>query len=189
MSAEQRTTTHLQLQAALDLAGVEMRASEVHGMVCGEICRRVRAATDADFPTLLGMPDPEAGGVQGLLGLVEELLEETRRQLDAGMRFELVLPDDEEPVDERTASLADWARGFVLALLRGDDPALTDVEGDSGEFLQDLVKISEARPGSDTEEDEKALAEIEEYIRVGVQLVFEELQPDRQSETARGSVH
>jgi hypothetical protein len=158
-------------------------------MVCGEICRRASFGQDIDLSGLMGIPDPEAGSVRGLLELVDALLEETRRELDAGMHFELLLPADEESVDERTASLADWARGFVLALLRGDNAAMTGLEGDSGEFMQDLIKIGEAQAGGESEEDERALAEIEEYIRVGVQLVFEELQPDPQAETAHRSVY
>lgn len=158
-------------------------------MICGELCREVRLGRDTDFSNLLGVSDPASGSVRSLLDLVGELMEETRQDLDAGMRFELLLPGDEESLDERTSSLADWARGFVLALLRGDESAVTGLGGDSGEFLQDLIKIGEARPGGQTEEDERALVEIEEYIRVGVQLVFEDLQPDPQPETAHGSVH
>jgi uncharacterized protein len=180
------TTTHDQLQAAADLAGLEMRASEIHGLVCGEICRRLRFGPGADFPALLGIPDSEDGTQRAVLDAVDELMSATHRDLDEGMQFALLLPDDDEPLADRTDALADWARGFTLALLRGEDHALKNFDGDSAEVVRDLLKISEARPGEDPEEDERALAELEEYIRVGVQLVFEELQPDKPEQPDQG---
>lgn len=155
-------------------------------MVCGEICRRLRVGGGADFPALLGVPDPEDGAARNTLAIVDELAEQSGRELDAGMQFELLLPGDDESIAERTAALADWARGFCLALLRGDEVKLESIEGDAGEVLQDLLKISEARPGDDSDEDERALAELQEYIRVGVQLVFEEFQPDTPEQAEKG---
>lgn len=171
------TTSHDQLQAALALAGLDLRASEIHGLVCGEICRELRIGRGSDFAALVGVPETPDGAQRAVLDTVDSLMDESRQALDAGMKFSLLLPDGDEPMDERTASVADWARGFALALLRGGKLALKDLSGDGAEVVQDLLKISEARPGEETEEDERALAEIEEYMRVGVQLVFEELQP------------
>lgn len=186
----QETTSYDQLQAALDLAGLDMRASEVHGMVCGEICRQSRLGLGADFPALLGVPADTHGAGRTVLEIVDELADQSRRSLDAGMEFSLLIPGDEEAIDERTVSLAEWARGFALALLRGDELKINDLEENSAEVVRDLFKISEAQPGDETEEDERALTEIEEYMRVGVQLVFEELQPDQPAGTAPGrSVH
>ena len=155
-------------------------------MVCGEICRRLRVGRGADFPALLGIPEQASGPEDNVMGIVDELMEQSSRALDAGMRFALLLPDDEESVAERTGALADWARGFALALLRGDQLTIEGLDTDSAEVVQDLLKISEARPGDDPEEDERALAELEEYMRVGVQLVFEELQPDTQEQADKG---
>lgn len=189
MTVHHETTTHDRLQAALDLAGLEMGASEIHGMVCGEICRQLRLVGHAaDFPALLGIPEQASGAERSVLSAVDELMEQSHRALDAGMQFTLLLPDDDAPIAERTGALADWARGFAVALLRGNELTPESLEGDSTEVVQDLLKISEARPGEDSEEDERALTELEEYMRVGVQLVFEELQPDTQ-EQAEKSTH
>lgn len=183
------TTTYDQLQAALDLADLDMRASEVHGMVCGEICRQLRLGRDPDYPALLGVSADTEGAEGNVLRIAIDLADQSRRALDAGMEFDLLIPGEHEPIDERTGSLADWARGFALALLRGDELRLADLDDNSAEVVRDLMKISEAQPGEETEEDERALAEIEEYMRVGVQLVFEELHPEEQSPAADRSVH
>lgn len=151
-------------------------------MVCGEICRQLRLGSSADFPALLGVSGQASGAEQSVLNLVDELMEESHRVLDEGMQFALLLPGDDATVAERTAALADWARGFAVALLRGNELTPERLGGDSTEVVQDLMKISEARPGEDSEEDERALTELVEYMRVGVQLVFEELQPDAQEQ-------
>lgn len=179
-------TTYDRLQAALELVGLEMRPAEIHGMICGEICRQLHSGPDADFPALLGLPEHSGGAQRAVLELVEELAEQSGRALDAGVQFALLLPGDDESIAERTGALADWARGFGVALLRGKALTLDKLEGDSAEVVRDLLKISEARPGEDSEEDERALVELEEYMRVGVQLVFEELQPDNQTQTDEG---
>lgn len=191
------TTSHDRLQAVLDLAGVELRASAIHGMVCGEICRRSgwtgepggRGIAAGDFPRLLGVSDPEEGTGRAVFDVVEELMEQSRRDLDAGLQFSLLLPGEDEAIEERTESLADWARGFALALLRDEELALGEIGGDSAEVVRDFLKISEAQPTEAWEEDEKALMEIEEYMRVGVQLVYEEMQPQQRPDETGLSVH
>lgn len=155
-------------------------------MVCGEICRRLRIGRDSNVSTLLDLPEPVNAAQQSILQIVDELMEQSRRELDAGMQFALLMPGDDEPTAERAESLADWARGFALALLRGGELKPESFSGDSAEVVQDLLKISEAEPGEDPEEDERALVELEEYIRVGVQLMFEELQPDAHEESDKG---
>lgn len=155
-------------------------------MVCGEICRRLRVGGGSDFPALLGVSAQAGGAERSVLEIADELLEQSSRTLDAGMQFTLLLPGDDESIAERTGALADWARGFALALLRGDELTLESLEGDSAEVVRDLLKISDARPGEDSEEDERALVELEEYMRVGVQLVFEELQPDGPEQGEKG---
>ncbi|MGA8261096.1 MAG: UPF0149 family protein [Arenicellales bacterium] len=192
MSPDQQTTSYVQLQAALDLAALDLRASEVHGMVCGQVCRQLKLVEDADsaLSALMGLRRSVGGGQTMVMELVDALMGETWRTLDAGIEFNLLLPDDDEPVAERAAALADWARGFVLALLCGEQAAVLDgLQEDGGEFVQDLIKISEARAGGEGEEDERALVEIEEYVRVGVQLVFEEMQPELKPDLADGSLN
>lgn len=158
-------------------------------MVCGELCRQLRLGRAPEFTGLLGLPAEAHGAGQTVLAIADELAEQSRRSLDAGMEFSLLIPGDEEDIGERTASLADWARGFSLALLRGDELTLKDLDGDCAEVVQDLLKISEAQPGEETDEDERALTEIEEYMRVGVQLVFEELHPEQAAASPDGSTN
>ena len=53
----------------------------------------------------------------------------------------------------------------------------SELTGEVEEVLRDLTQISQAsvETGADDEEEEKAFAEVVEFVRVGVQLFFDEL--------------
>ncbi|GAB4513913.1 MAG: hypothetical protein Tsb0026_19010 [Sulfuricaulis sp.] len=93
--------------------------------------------------------------------------------------FTPLLPGDEHSLAEQIESLSDWCRGYLLGLHAGGVKDGQVLAGDAGEIIRDITRISEAElDGSQADEEEaRALVEIVEYLRVGVQLVFEELQP------------
>ena len=143
-------------------------ASELHGGLCGWL-----AGGGSDAPDWLArvLVDPDIEPmVPG--DPLDRLREASVSQLeDREFGFELLLPDGEATLYERSGALFDWCRGFVGAfgLAAGAAPPLSD-EGQ--EALADLVRLAGAAPeeGGD-EEDEDALAEIEEYVRVAVLLL------------------
>ena len=111
-----------------------------------------------------------------------------RAQLEAGqLDFALVLAGDDAPLGERTDTLAQWCQGYLVGLALGGIKDHNALPGDVPEFVRDLLKISQAVAGGGTEEDENAFYELCEYIRVGVQLVFDELAPVRNQKP--GDVH
>ena len=90
---------------------------------------------------------------------------------DRSFEFELVLPDADASLSERSGALFDWCRGFLggFGLAAGAKPPLSE---DSSEALSDLAKLAAAQPQDDgDEEDEEALVEIEEFVRVAVLLL------------------
>jgi uncharacterized protein YgfB (UPF0149 family) len=146
-------------------------ASELHGGLCGWL-----AGGGSDAPDWLArvLVDPDIEPVAPGDPL-DRLREASVSQLeDREFGFELLLPDGEATLYERSGALFDWCRGFVGAfgLAAGATPPLSD-EGQ--EALADLVRLAGAAPeeGGD-EEDEDALAEIEEYVRVAVLLLHQE---------------
>ena len=94
-----------------------------------------------------------------------------------GYRLDLLMPDDDEPLELRAAALTSWCNGFVYGLGTGGAADPERLPGDAGEIVRDLAEIT--RAGVDEREGEEAneaaLAELVEFVRVGVQVVFEEL--------------
>jgi uncharacterized protein YgfB (UPF0149 family) len=108
--------------------------------------------------------------------------------------FELMLPDDDEPLEMRIEALGAWCQGFVYGLAVGGIKEDTELPEDSKELITDILEISRAGYVADneaelatdegnSEEDEVAFMEVSEYVRMGVLLIYEELQPLQSSQT------
>ncbi|BAU50172.1 hypothetical protein SVA_3636 [Sulfurifustis variabilis] len=174
-TAEPIGPDYAQLTEALSSADVDMSAAEAHGLLTGAI---VSPSPPAPARLFFGTGDgfSSPGGRQ-LLAALEDAARETEYRL-RGMEFgfEPMLPA-EASLDQRVEALADWCRGFIYGIAAGGvrDPGA--LNGDAGEFLGDALQISEAEtsPDESEEEQERDLAEIVEYVRIGVQLVYEEL--------------
>lgn len=92
--------------------------------------------------------------------------------------FELLLPDENGALEQRVNALADFCRGFLLGLVAGGVTELSALPADAREVVEDFMKIAEAEAdGRTSDVEEKAFTEIAEYVRTGVQLVYESLHP------------
>jgi uncharacterized protein len=149
-------------------------AAEAHGTLAGCLC----AAQGYKVEDWLREILPEGRAAPETAAVLEELYTATARALlQPDMEFELLLPADEQPIDVRTAALAQWCQGFLYGLGAGVVPDASELPGEVGEVVRDFIEIS--RAGVDAtqaeESNEAAYAELVEFVRVGVQLLFEEL--------------
>lgn len=107
------------------------------------------------------------------------LYDQTRQELnDALLNFSLLIPEENSSLSERVSSLKKWCDGFLFGLALAGVKDMSQLPEDSFEIMQDIVTISQA--SEDDEEDEMneaAYLDIVEYVRMGVLLVNEELQP------------
>lgn len=101
------------------------------------------------------------------------------------LSYELLVPDDDGALHERVYALAQWCQGFYLGLGIIGISDLQQLPDDSREVVQDMMEIArienydEQSEEQANEEDEGAYAELVEYLRVGVLLIYEELsKPD-----------
>lgn len=181
--------TYDELRDALELAGVELTAGELHGAISGLVC----ATPDNDlrqlWSVLLAGPPPEGT----LAGMADRVAVQTAHLLeDRQMAFQPLLPEDDASIDERTEELARWCGSF-LAGLGAAGTVNKDAMGEQvGEIVLDFSRISQAgfdEADEDPEEAENAFAEILEYVRVGVQLVYEELAANMDVPDADITVH
>jgi uncharacterized protein len=163
-----------EIERALRAAGLDISAAEMHGTVTA-------AASFAQPPALAEMLFAEHGTpgtpeADRVLALGENLEQEVRTRFeDTEFEFEPML--GEASITERVERLAAWSRGYLLGLAAGGLQDPTQLAGDAGEFLVDAIRIGEVEmdEDEDAERQEHDLAEIIEYLRVGVQLVYEEL--------------
>ena len=165
------------LGRALRGAGASTDAAEAHGIVCGVICASGGKQATAWVPLLLGEVagerKKEAAALSKSLLVVHE---RTLGELTSpGFEFDLLLPPDDCELLQRVEALAQWCRGYVLGLVAGGVTSQAALRGDAAEVLQDLIKISDVTTGEgQSEEQERDFAELKEYVRVGVQAIFDE---------------
>jgi len=161
-------------------AGVTTGAAEAHGIITGVLCAPQGAGV-AWQELVLGR---EAGKNREAPEALAELLAAMHRSAYAHLSgvecdFVPLLPGDDHSLAEQIEALTDWCRGYLFGLYAGGVKESQKLPDDAGEVVRDITRLSEAElDGSLADEEEaRALVEIVEYLRVGVQLVFEELQP------------
>lgn len=166
-----------ELEDTLAETGSLAEAAEAHGSLCGALCAEPRFSLDSWLDELLQDP----ARVSGWRGVFESVYSETRQALGGeSLQFE-PLPDDDEPLSGRTLALASWCQGFLYGLGTSGVHSVAELPDDVGEIVQDLTEISHASLSTNepTETDEQAYAELVEFVRVGVQLIYDELEPRR----------
>lgn len=172
----------IQIEAALDSADIELSASEVHGTIVGSIANHLKSGVS---PDLLKLIEPEADANDGRFAQLNELLYDLYRDnselmFEGKEGFDLVLPSEDESLAHRADGLAAWAKGFILGLLYNNAFSIDQLPESAPEIVRDMMEISEAAAGADEERDEDwALAELHEYLKVGAQLVFEFIYSER----------
>ncbi len=172
------------IEASLRNSDLLGEPAEIHGEYCGLACVMGVNAGPAWVASVFAGTDGVTGDVRDVL---HALAEATWQALDAGdMELALLLPCDDEPLETRAGSLGLWCQGFMHGLGAGsrsgaDSPLLT--EGITSEIIADFSEITRAAFTADeTEaEGEAAYMEIVEFVRVSVQLAFEELHRVRKS--------
>jgi hypothetical protein len=100
------------------------------------------------------------------------------------------LPHDNETLNARVRALASWCNGFVVGLGLGGltlDAKSQETE-EVLEIVRDFIEIGKAdidvEVEGDPETSEESFAEVAEFVRVGVQIVFEEIARARVGESA-----
>lgn len=177
MSSPAAVPDYETLATLLADAEAEISAAEAHGILTGVLCAPAAAGRDA------GQVAAASASIDGpaadeIVGELRALTEQTERQLhDPDFGFEPLLPAEGADLGQSTEALADWCRGFVYGLLAAGVKDFRRLPDDVREFLDDVMKMCDAEVsvGAPSEEDARALAELTEYLRAGVQLVYEEL--------------
>jgi len=160
----------------LSQQGVIVDAAEVHGIMCGMLCGGM-LLTDPKWLEALSETINQGDGFSDpAQHLLNTLFNQTCQQLlEPEFALSLMLPDDQAPINDRGAALINWVQGFMLGFgLHQQD--LMQCSDDVKEALEDFSDISRMEEPMDAdEESEKALFEVEEYVKISAILCFSEL--------------
>jgi uncharacterized protein len=178
-----------QIQQVLTQAHSLSDAAEAHGTMTGCLCSTVAYRFEDWMLEIL----PDGSADPATTRLLFDLFQSTSTVLgEAQMEFVPLLPDDEEPIETRAAALGAWCQGFLYGLGTSSLTDATLLPGDVGEVVRDLTEITHVAADSaeSLESNEGAYAELVEFVRAGVQLLFDELEPiRRESPPPEGLLH
>jgi uncharacterized protein YgfB (UPF0149 family) len=149
-------------------------AAEAHGTLAGSLC----AASGYRFEDWLQEILPEGEAQPPAREALLSVYAQTAQSLEGtDMAFQPLLPADGEPIEARASALGQWCQGFLYGLGSSGAQDARAWPGQVGEIVRDLTEITHVGvDGEESEEsNESAYAELVEFVRAGVQLVFIEL--------------
>jgi len=166
------TVTHAHLGAVLDGLKLGVGPSELHGSLIGFLSAGGKAESRRWIDALQIQAPAAADSDPALIQLYRDCAAALD---DSELRFEPLLPGSASTIDARADALVDWCRGFLggLGLAGGSPSTMSD---DASEILRDIGTIAGSRfEYENAEEDESALEEVIEFVRVGVLLLHTEM--------------
>lgn len=175
-----------ELAACLDAVEASLGPAEAQGVFCGQLCATGRPETARWLDDVLADAEADDTELDECHTLLTQLADHTLEKMnDTELGLQLLLPDDDAPLAERARELGSWCEGFLYGLGLGglkEDQALPD---NVREIIHDFGQIARVTRESDEtgESEENALVEIVEFVRMGVLLVYEELQPVKRQQT------
>lgn len=146
--------------------------AELHGLLCGSVCAQGVAPGDDDWLQRLWQHAGEDLADGADHGELVAFRERALANLEAdAFDFDLLVPDEDAPLDERVPALASWCAGFLSGYgLGGGSMAL---EEDAVMALDDFAAIAAVDPAVDeSDQDEADLTEVIEYVRMGVLVIL-----------------
>ena len=156
------------VEAAIRQGGLAVDAPELHGSLCGWIAGGGEVGSGWLGKVLAdpAVPDVAAGSA------LERMARASAAQFDdRDFGVALLMPAEDAGLAERSGALFAWCRGFLggFGLAAGERPPLSD---EGREALADLARLAAASPQDEgDQDDEEALAEIEEFVRVAALLL------------------
>lgn len=149
--------------------GADLGAAEAHGIAVGMLCVELKADAANWLHELFtdehAMSDEDKSLLLNLFERSRELLVPETEEF----AFDLLLPDEDEALDEQTEALRCWCQGFLFGV--GYSRGEKEWPGDSEEVMRDMVELTKMDSEVAGEEDESALMEIHEYVRAAVLIV------------------
>jgi yecA family protein len=172
-----------ELNEILITSGAGIHASECHGFLCALICGNGQVQEQKIRDYFLLDTDEIANPEECFMHL-KALAEEIEAQMHSSdLELVLLLENENEPLAERSRSLAEWCQGFMSGLgLSG--VTQEQIPPESEELIDDFYKIAYLDADNEDESDQGndfALMELTEYVRMGTLFIFEDLQENTDS--------
>lgn len=193
MSPE-NTPTHLpdyqNFSHTISALELPFSGSELHGMMCGYLCAGAASEGDAYLRALTSSKKDKSTRAAALA--IFEVYTISQQQLgNFDFGFELLLPDENEPLIDRAQAFSEWCEGFTQSMAIAGISVEQFQEEESQEALHHLQEFAQLDYESleVEEEDEKALMEVSEYARMAVLRLYGDLKASNSGHGSTKTTH
>jgi yecA family protein len=172
------------------IEGSNLHGAEIHGVLTGLVC----AGLPCESPDYITFVNDFFNNGEGFPHKIKSVIKLMfadiwKNILDDNYGFQMLLPDDDESMAERSNALSSWVQGFNLGFgLQQKNTAIASA--DVKEVLSDFAEIANlADEMEEEEENEQAYFEISEYVRISAVLCFTELGTPPDRSTDKETIH
>ncbi len=167
------------LKTTLHTLNTDDSIASAHGILCGFACVKPELTLADWLNEIIVSMDLNNLNEQSAHETLAMIFNESLAQLnDPTLNFQLLIADEEAKLSEQATTLIDWCQGYLTGL--GLQKISTNDE-DVLEMIKDISAISTLDSALlDTEQNTQDLNEIIEFVRIGVLLIQEILQPSKQ---------
>lgn len=168
----------------------DIRASEMQGLLAGLLAASSRLKVEEYVARLAEYADVPLASMASVADELQSLFTALQTSWDGlGLDFELLLPADEELIEERADALGAWCESFLAGLgLSGEFTRDRSLSEDARHALEDLSEIARIEVDGAEEGLEKAFNDVSEHVRLAALLVATELKP-ASAESSNSAVH
>lgn len=201
MSQSESLITFEALDRILVPVGALNSPSELHGMLSGKLIGGQRLNDEEWLVEALSFLDIITSEEEGIVGDLDGKVKTELARLyavtlaqveDSSYSFQLLLPDDEAKLSDRTRSIGEWCHGFLSGFGSSGIAGGVTFSEESADGLRDIAAIVGAEAEDGAENDSAAEAnfiEITEYVRLVALNLFAEFGRSQQGNNASPVVH
>ena len=171
-------------------AGQTLNPSELHGVLVGLMGAGFNPDDKHHLEQTLASVEKAVGvQLQGeLVDIVSRLnLATLSAIVDTDYAFRILLPDDDDPIEQRLRSFSDWVTGFISGFTEGmtvQKAASLAIEPEAADVLKDFAAIAQVDTDQvETEEAERQLEELVDYVRLAAVSTVQDAINQRESQS------
>ena len=153
-------------------------ASELHGIICGQICAGGLPGDATLTWHLLGQENKPNKIMNELITRLQSDMQEILKAED--FSFQPLLPDDDEELALRLHALGNWCEGFISGFGGAYAKNNSTLLEETREVLKDftaIANVDDSEP-EELENDERDFMEVLEYVRMAAYSVFLQNNPE-----------
>ena len=171
-------------------AGQTLNPSELHAVLVGLMGAGFHPDDKHHLEQTLASVEKVVGvQLQGeLVDIVSRLnLATLSAIVDTDYGFRILLPDDDDPIEQRLRSFSDWVTGFILGFTEGTMVRKASglaIEPEVADVLRDFAAIAQVETNqAETEEAEIQLEELIDYVRLAAVSIVQDRINHRESQS------